>query len=70
MARLLVAQPFMEPPFRDRDSFALEAMSLIAGERPEVNVVSLLKEQPWFFDGYRRLRDRSAGGDEVLGLYQ
>ena len=51
LARWLVSQPFMEPPFRDRDSFAMEAMTLIAVERPERSVLSLLEEQPWFSDG-------------------
>ena len=46
-----MTQPFMEPPFRDRDSFALQAMSLIVGAAPQFNIESLLKEQPWFSDG-------------------
>ncbi len=50
-ARLVASQPFMDPPFRDRDSFALEAMGLMVGEAPSMNVIALLKEQPWFSDG-------------------
>ncbi len=51
MASWLVSQPFMEPPFRERDSFAVEAMTLIVSARPETNVLPLLREQSWFTDG-------------------
>ncbi len=50
-ARLVVSQPFMEPPFRDRGSFAVQALSLMVLETPQMNVIPLLKEQPWFSDG-------------------
>ena len=51
LARWAVSQPFMDPRFGDRDSFAMEALALMAIERPQRNVVTLLKQQPWFSDG-------------------
>ena len=51
LARWLLVQPFMEPPFNDRDSFVLEAMSLIALAPAQSNILPLLKSKRWFSDG-------------------
>ena len=48
LARRMMAQPFMQPPFRDRDSFALESLSLLV---VQPQTISLLEEQQWFSDG-------------------
>ena len=64
MAKKVLEEPFMEPPFRDRDAFALVGLSQLVTDSPPWNVMSLVVGQPWFKDG---LDDNEAALFKVIG---
>ena len=55
MAWQAIGQPFMEPPFRQRDQYAIQSLSWMAEDPPGVtrgaDRLELLERQPWFNDG-------------------
>ena len=52
MARQAIAQPFMGPPFRYRDQYALKVLASLSSDEPEIQALSAqLSDQPWFSDG-------------------
>ena len=47
-----IAQPFMGPPFRYRDQYALQVLAELASDTPEDQaLLAQLSSQPWFSDG-------------------
>ena len=65
LAKQVFEEPFMAPPFRDRDAFAIQALASMVSERPETSVMALLADQPWFIDG---LDDQEAALLRVIGF--
>ena len=55
LARQVIKEPFMEPPFRQRDEYALRVLSHLAPDMPENSegavLLAELARQPWFSDG-------------------
>ena len=49
LARQMITQPFMEPPFRDRDQYALYRLATMA--KQDAPMLVELIGQPWFTDG-------------------
>ena len=68
LARVAIAQPFMAPPFRQRDQYALNALQWLAWDPPGATTGSdrhrLLSGQDWFNDG---IDDLEAALMYVLG---
>ena len=64
LAKQVFEEPFMEPPFRDRDAFALSGLNGLVSANPPWNLMPLVASQPWFTDG---LDDHEAALLKVIG---
>ena len=55
LARHVIEEPFMGPPFRQRDEYALNALNAWAMDSPvatgDAGLLAQLADQPWFSDG-------------------